>query len=89
MTGCQGVHRSRCQAGTKACFSRIHVEVPIRPQLGSIRIDNAARAQITVVLSASDRPVTVDPRGSNAGCVCSPWSTPNQPGVSSDERGVE
>ena len=39
---------------------RLPWEVPVLAQLGSIRVDNAMRAQITAVLSTSDRPMPMD-----------------------------
>jgi len=55
------LHTDPCASwGTKARIPASTWEVPILAQLGSIRVDNAMRAQITAVLSASDRPVTMD-----------------------------
>jgi len=55
------LHTAPCAAwGSKARISASTWEIPVIAQLGSIRVDTAMRAQITAVLSASERPVTMD-----------------------------
>ena len=55
------LHTEPCGAwGSKARIPASTWEVPIVAQLGSLRVDNAMRAQITAVLSAGERPVTMD-----------------------------
>jgi hypothetical protein len=55
------LHTDPCAAwGPKARISASTWEVPVLAQLGSLRVDNAMRAQITAVLSVGDRPVTMD-----------------------------
>jgi len=46
--------------GSRARIAASTWEVPVLAQLGSLRVDNAVRAQITAVLSAGDRPATMD-----------------------------
>jgi len=46
--------------GSKARIPASTWEVLVLAQLGSLRVDNAMRAQITAVLSAGERPVTMD-----------------------------
>ncbi len=55
------LHTERCVGwGSKARIAATTWEVPILAQLGSLRVDNAMRAEITAVLSAGDRPLTMD-----------------------------
>ena len=55
------LHTDPCAAwGTKARISASTWEVPVMAQLGSLRLDNSVRAQIVAVLSAGDRPVSMD-----------------------------
>ena len=55
------LHTAPCAAwGSKARMPASTWEIPVIAQLGSIRIDTVMRAQITAVLSASERPVTMD-----------------------------
>ena len=55
------LHTEPCAAwGSKARLAASTWEVPVLAQLGSLRVDNAMRAQITAVLSAGERPVTMD-----------------------------
>ena len=55
------LHTNPCAGwGSKARIAATTWEVPILAQLGSLRVDHAMRAQITAVLSAGDRPVTMD-----------------------------
>lgn len=49
-----------CRLGLKARIAATTWEVPILAQLGALRVDNAIPAQITAVLSAGDRPQTMD-----------------------------
>lgn len=55
------LHTDPCAAwGTKARISASTWEVPVMAQLGSLRLDNSVRAQIVEVLSAGERPVSMD-----------------------------
>ncbi len=55
------LHTDPCAGwGSKARIAATTWEVPILAQLGSLRVDHAMRAQITAVLSAGDRPQTMD-----------------------------
>ena len=55
------LHTEPCAGwGSKARIAATTWEVPILAQLGSLRVDHAMRAQITAVLSAGDRPLTMD-----------------------------
>lgn len=55
------LHTDPCAGwGSKARIPAATWEAPVLAQLGSIRVDIAMRAQVTAVLSASDRPVTMD-----------------------------
>ena len=55
------MHTEPCAAwGSKARLAASTWEVPVLAQLGSLRVDNTMRAQITAVLSAGERPVTMD-----------------------------
>jgi DNA invertase Pin-like site-specific DNA recombinase len=55
------LHTEPCAAwGSKARLAASTWEVPVLAQLGSLRVDNAVRAQITAVLAAGDRPATMD-----------------------------
>ncbi|MEX1171632.1 MAG: hypothetical protein WEG56_03360, partial [Chloroflexota bacterium] len=55
------LHTDPCAAwGSKARISASTWETPILAQLGSIKLDNSVRAQIVAVLSAGERPVTMD-----------------------------
>ncbi len=55
------LHTDPCAAwGSKARIPASTWEIPVLAQLGSIRVDTAMRAQITAVLSAGDRPLTMD-----------------------------
>ena len=55
------LHTDPCAGwGSKARIAATTWEVPVLAQLGSLRVDNAMRAQITAVLSAGERPATMD-----------------------------
>ena len=55
------LHTDPCPAwGRRARISASTWETPILDQLGSIKLDNSVRAQIVAVLSAGERPVTMD-----------------------------
>ena len=55
------LHTEPCAAwGAKARIPATTWEAPVLAQLGSLRLDNAMRAEITAVLSAGERPVTMD-----------------------------
>jgi hypothetical protein len=55
------LHTEPCVAwGSKARLAASTWEVPVLAQLGSLRVDNSMRAQISAVLSAGERPVTMD-----------------------------
>ena len=55
------LHTDPCAAwGSKARIGASTWETPILAQLGSIKLDNSVRAQIVAVLSAGERPVTMD-----------------------------
>ena len=55
------LHTEPCAAwGSKARIPATTWEAPVLAQLGSLRVDSAMRAQITAVLSAGERPVTMD-----------------------------
>ena len=55
------LHTEPCAGwGSKARIAATTWEVPILAQLGSLRVDHAMRAEITAVLSAGDRPLTMD-----------------------------
>jgi hypothetical protein len=55
------LHTDPCAAwGSKARISASTWETPILAQLGSIKLDGSVRAQIVAVLSAGERPVTMD-----------------------------
>ena len=55
------LHTDPCAGwGSKARLAATTWEVPVLAQLGSLRVDNAMQAQITAVLSAGERPATMD-----------------------------
>ncbi len=55
------LHTDPCPAwGTKARISASTWEAPVMAQLGSLRLDSSVRAQIVAVLSAGERPVSMD-----------------------------
>lgn len=55
------LHTDPCAAwGSKARISASTWETPILAQLGSIKLDGSVRAQVVAVLSAGERPVTMD-----------------------------
>ena len=59
-SGSQAAHRALRGLGLEGPHPGDDVGGPVLAQLGSLRLDNAMRAQITAVLSAGERPVTMD-----------------------------
>jgi hypothetical protein len=46
--------------GQEGTDLRLDLEVPVMAQLGSLQLDNSLRAQIVALLSAGERPVSMD-----------------------------